>query len=227
MKKILWAEMTMEEIESVDKEYTVVLFPVGSVEGHGPHLPVKCDSHNVTELCKRVALEAGKQEINVMVVPTLMFGYSEWMAYPGKLSLDADTFMTVVRKVCESIIDNDFKKIIIVNGHGGNPSCLYVAAQQLYNKHKIIIPVMDWFKVVADSVGDIIQTTMWHADEGETSVSLALDMNVEMSKAGKETPRSPLKSFDQTNLGLSQVQYCIPFTTITERSVTGIMGDAT
>ncbi len=216
----------MEEIGELDKENTVIIFPIGSIEGHGAHLPVECDSFNATALAKQVALACRENNINAVVIPTLKFGYSEWMDYPGKLSLDSETFQSVVWDVCRSVVDNGFKKILVLNGHGGNPHFLAITSQRFYQKYNIVIPVVDWFQLVEDVTGDIVET-LWHADEGETSVALAMEMDVDMSKAVKEFSKNPFKSYESRIAGMPSHKFFLPLTTVSERSRSGVMGDAT
>jgi creatinine amidohydrolase len=226
MKKILWETMTMEEIGALDKDTTVIIFPIGSIEGHGPHLPVECDSFNVTELAKKIALACRDEEITAVVIPTLRFGYSEWMDYPGKITLTSETFQSVVWDICKSIVDNGFKRILMLNGHGGNPHFLAIVSQTFYQTHKIVIPMVDWFQLMEDITGDIVET-LWHADEGETSVSLALGMDVEMSKAVKELSKNPFTSYESRIAGVPSHKFFLPLTTVSNRSTSGVMGDAT
>jgi len=227
MKKILWTEMTMDEIGALDKEKTVIIFPTGAIEGHGPHLSVDCDSFIVTELAKKVALACQDQGINAVVIPTLKFGYSEWMNYPGKISLRSNTYLSVVQDICKSIVDNGFKKMIILNGHGGNPHFLAIAAQDFYQKYKVIIPVIDYIHLTVDVIDKITETGFRHADEGETSVSLALGMKVDMKKATKEVPYMPHEIHKTKDILGAHQKIIIPLTKITERCKSGVMGDAT
>jgi len=227
MKKILWNEMTMNEIGALDKEKTVIIFPTGAIEGHGPHLQVDCDSFNVTELAKRVALACQEQGINAVVISTLQFGYSEWMNYPGKISLRSKTFRSVVWDVCKSIVDNGFKKIIILNGHGGNPNFLAITAQEFYQEYKVIIPIIDYLRISTDIIDEVTETGFRHADEGETSVSLALGMDIDMKKATKEVPYMPHEMPKVKDILGAPQKVIIPLTKITERCKSGVMGDAT
>jgi len=238
MKKIMWEKMTMEEIKALDKDKTVVLFPIGSTEGHGPHVSVECDSFNATELAKKVALASQEQGVTTIVTPTLRFGQSEWMDYPGKISLRTKTFQSVVWDVCKSIaIDNGFKKLIIFNGHGGNPPFLTTTTQDFYQEYKVLIPVISYWKLVHDVIDKVIKTSFRHADEGETSVSLALGMEIDMKKAIKSSYHAPheeicgLEDIDNTAQTATQpgdkLAILMPFTTISERCKSGVLGDAT
>jgi len=238
MKKIMWAKMTMEEIKALDKDNTVVLFPIGSTEGHGPHVSVECDSFNATELAKKVALASQEQGVTTIVTPTLRFGQSEWMDYPGKISLRTKTFQSVVWDMCKSIaIDNGFKRLIILNGHGGNPHFLGVTIQDFYQEYRVLIPVINYWRLAVDIIDEVIETSFAHADEGETSVCLALGMEIDMKKAIKDSPYAPHEKISKiggTDDGLQKLsgfrfaqKTMIPFTKITERSKSGVFSDAT
>jgi len=226
--KRLWMKMTMEEIRELGQSEVrpVVLLPVGSIEGHGPHLSVDCDSYNAIEFSKRIA-EAGASQGPIVVAPPLYFGYSEWMDYPGKVSLTSGTFIAVITDVCHSLITQGFRHIAIVNGHGGNVHVLNIAVQDLYLETKCFIPIIDWFMMAHDVCEEVISTSTRHADEGETSVALALGNEVDMSKAGRETPCEPFGQFLSLRHIGGTSRIGVPCTTISRRSHSGIFGDAT
>jgi len=91
------------------------VFPIGSTEQHA-YLSLSTDSI----LAERISLEAA-EPLNIPVLPVLNYGYTpSFMAYPGTITLSAETLRMVIKDVLDSLILHGFRKILIVNGHGGN-----------------------------------------------------------------------------------------------------------
>ncbi len=96
----------------------IVLLPLGAVEQHGPHLATGTDTHIVT----KIAEAAERQRINyVILAPTLAYGSSHHhISFGGTISISADLYTQVLREMVASLIQTGFRKIILLNGHGGN-----------------------------------------------------------------------------------------------------------
>ena len=116
---VLFNEMTRDQIKAMAPKAVAVL-PTASTEQHGPHLPVCTDSL----LCETVARQAAAlaaQQISVIVTPTLCFGNSHHhFPFAGVLSLTSQTFMAAVTEVLEGLVKSGFRKLLVLNGHGGN-----------------------------------------------------------------------------------------------------------
>ena len=114
---MILSQMTWQEVSKVSRE-TVVLIPTGSLEQHGPHLPLFTDSILVTAVA-----EAVEQQISdvVLLTPTLWLGASgHHLAMNGTLSASFSTYMGAVRDVVKCLVPHGFLKFFILNGHGGN-----------------------------------------------------------------------------------------------------------
>lgn len=146
MKLKLWAQMTWEKIDGLNKENTLVILPLGSVEQHGERLPVITDTMFANHWAKQVA----EKIENSIILPSLNFGMS-WhhTAFPGTISLDRATYLQVVRNILESIVKPGFKKILIVNGHGGNQKWIKEAIAEIQETHPGVVisnPVVEIFQ---------------------------------------------------------------------------------
>jgi creatinine amidohydrolase len=109
------AEMNWLQVEDYLKHEDRVVLPLGSTEQHA-YLSLSTDSI----LAERVAVEAA-EPIGVMVFPVVAYGITPYfMAYPGTISLRVNTYMQVIHDILESLIQHGFKRIVFVNGHGGN-----------------------------------------------------------------------------------------------------------
>src|SRR5690606_8626191 len=94
--------------------------PVASMEQHGPHLPVGVDTFLCEGVCRRTADLAAKT-VPVVVAPTLWCGMAEHhMAFGGTFTFDLPTYRAVLLSFLRNIARHGFKRVLIVNGHGGN-----------------------------------------------------------------------------------------------------------
>lgn len=108
--------MTWPEVEEFLERSDMVILPVGSVEQHGPHLPLGTDFFNGVERAKLVA-----QRADVLVAPILLPGQSPYhMEFPGSITLSAETIQRVYVEAAQSLIRHGFKRFLILNAHGGN-----------------------------------------------------------------------------------------------------------
>lgn len=176
-RTLLW-EMTREQIRAVAPTATAVL-PTAAVEQHGPHMTIATDTLAVTTICQRAAEIASKQT-PVTVAPPVAFGSSHHhRPYPA-LSLSQNTFEQVVFEIAESLVLSGFKRIAIVNGHGGNDELVRVAARGIGLKYPEVTIAASSYWTIAHAalveegkVGEQGQLP-GHAGAFETSLVLAL-----------------------------------------------------
>jgi creatinine amidohydrolase len=169
----LWQEMTWPELETLKEEDPVVLVPIGSIEQHGPHLPLDTDSRSIWEVCTRASQAV--TEFPVIVAPPLWSGFSpHHMGFPGTITLRYETFTRVIEDVCECIDHHGFHRIVLANGHGGNIAILGALTYKLLEKG-IRAASVTYFSLIADKLNEIGTSDlggMWHACEMETSTLL-------------------------------------------------------
>jgi creatinine amidohydrolase len=195
LKKVLLPEMTWPEVKKALEKTNIAIIPLGSCEQHGTHLPVGTDHLLGLTMARTIAEKTG-----AVVAPILWIGYSEHhMGFPGTITLTAETLAQVLIEVCRSLSKHGFKKIILLNAHGGNDvACSFVA-------QKANMELLDT-SVVVFGVGDIskymtprsFQTMDRHAGIDETAIMLALKPElvikpeVDITKARKPTISLPL-----------------------------------
>ena len=111
----------MEYERRLCEEAPVVMLPVGSLEQHGPHLPMHCDSLIPTAICEGAAARVGG-----LVAPTISYGYKSQLKsgggnhFPGTTSLDGQTLIFVVRDVIKEFARHGVKKLALIDGHYEN-----------------------------------------------------------------------------------------------------------
>ena len=91
------------------------IIPVGSMEQHGPHLPLSTDSDIVTEICKRIAINK-----KYLLLPTIVYGVSFEHSPFFNISIQNSTLRILLKNICESLKDNGIDTVFIINGHHGN-----------------------------------------------------------------------------------------------------------
>ena len=174
---LLLEELTREALNRIADQALVVL-PVGATEQHGPHLPVGTDSFTVEYIARGASLEAARS-IPVVVAPTLRFGSSHHhLPFGGTLSLSTETYYRVISELAESLILGGFKRIFILNGHGGNNELIQLAARDLALKHPVRIAAAAYWTIAWD---DLVEAKAHecgllpgHAGAFETSQIMAL-----------------------------------------------------
>jgi creatinine amidohydrolase len=126
--RLLFAEMTREELRAVAPGTTLVL-PLGATEQHGPHLPAGTDFFTVDCLA-RAAAERAAAEIAIAVAPALPFGSSgHHLIFGATLSLRTETYYRVLTDLLRSLVTDGFRRIFLLNGHGGNHELAELAAR--------------------------------------------------------------------------------------------------
>ncbi|MDY7015875.1 MAG: creatininase family protein [Cyanobacteriota bacterium] len=223
--------LTWTEIQTMeDKENTVIIQPVGSIEQHGPHLPIAVDSAIASGILGR-ALSQLESGIPAYALPNLYYGKSnEHWHFPGTISLSAQTLSAVLLEVADNLYRAGFRKLVLANAHGGQPEVLAIAARDIHQQYGdfSVFPLFVW-KVppVARAVEALFDEKEMeygiHAGGIETSLMLSLlPEQVRMEKAICEFPQNlPEQS-------LLSMEGQLPFAWVTkELTKSGVLGDAT
>jgi len=160
--------------KSIIKKNQVAVIPVGSIEQHGPHLPISTDSDIVTEVARKVSEKNG-----YILLPTLNYGVSFEHAPFFNLSIRESTLRTILTDLCTSLLANNIKTVFIINGHHGNLKPIKNLDVKLkkISKNKLkVFPLSYWHYMNRD---------FDHAGFVETSLMLAISKNVKMKLSKK------------------------------------------
>ncbi|MGB8325487.1 MAG: creatininase family protein [Candidatus Acidiferrum sp.] len=164
-----WEELTAADFrDAITKAQGTCLLPFGILEKHGPHLPLGTDLLNV----RYVAEHAAQQEY-VVIFPQYFAGQIfEARHEPGTIAYSAEMQMKLLQETTDEMARNGCKKVVIVNGHGGNENLLpYFAQSQLERPHDYVVYVQ-WGHEATKKVGAEKTGPDWHAGESETSNTL-------------------------------------------------------
>jgi creatinine amidohydrolase len=180
-----WEELTAADFrEGIQRSQGTCLLPFGILEKHGPHLPIGTDLLDV----RYAALQAADQEY-VIVFPEYYFGQiAEARHEPGTIAYSREMQLALLQETTDEMARNGCKKILIVNGHGGNEHLLpYFAQTQLDKPHDYVVYIFD--QRSPESGGPKKKTTIdMHAGESETSKMLIARPDlVHMDRADQES----------------------------------------
>lgn len=152
----------------------IAIIPVGSLEQHGPHLPVSTDSDIVTEVAQIVA-----KRCNLLLLPTITYGNSFEHAPFFNISTSTATLQRLLVEICLSLSQNKIHKVIILNGHHGNQRALKGIESKIHVKSGRRA------RVFAFSYWHFMKEEFDHAGFVETSLMLAISGKVKMKLARK------------------------------------------
>ena len=179
-EQIHWEQLRSPQLKSLADVNAIVIVPVGSIEQHGPHLPVKVDALIATEVARRAAMKVRTHQ-PILVTPTVWCGLAEHhMDFCGTLTLDFETFCALLKNLCRSIRHHGFQRIFFLNGHGGNIAALNVICSEFVRELdglRVVSGTYWTLPEVAEKFAEIleVQNNVRHAGEAETSMMLALE----------------------------------------------------
>lgn len=219
--------LTWQDIDTMkDRENVVIIQPVGSIEQHGPHLPLIVDSAIATYVTGK-ALAKLEAETPAYALPTQYYGKSnEHWHFPGTITLSAQTLMAVLTEIGESIYRSGFRKLVFLNAHGGQPQVIEIVARDLHQKYEDFLLFPLFFGRVPNPCKELLtQKEMElgiHAGDAETSMMLSIlpDL-VKMDKAVCEYPQGLPED------SMLSMEGNLPFAWLTrELTHSGVFGDA-
>jgi creatinine amidohydrolase len=156
----------------------LVLLPVGATEQHGPHLPVGTDFLVVQHVAQAAASEAARK-VPVLLAPTLPYGSSHHhLPFGGTLSLSTESFFKAALDLVVSLVRDGFRRVFLLNGHGGNDELLRLVARDASFQHEVDVATASYWTIASKElvqVGASAESAFpGHAGFFETSLLLAL-----------------------------------------------------
>jgi creatinine amidohydrolase len=228
LQKLSWPA-----IREAAQHTRIIILPVGSLEQHGPHLPIDVDtvtaSYLAVESTRAASKSLGKQA--ALLGPTIPFGgpglgMDEW---PGTIRLRPQVFLDLYKDIGACVAKAGFRYVIVLNGCYGNIASLTLGCQML----KVDFPdthflVLDGIWADQEIITQVRESEMGgtgHAGEVETSISLAIDPeHVDMTQAVDEFPAHPSSNVSFDFSGKNPYLWPVRFSTMTH---SGVMGRAT
>lgn len=197
-----WTELRAPEFAGLSPE-TIAVLPVGSAEQHGPHLPLSTD-FVVADSLARDVVDAHGADLGLLLLPALAVSKSNEHAWsPGTLWLSAATLLAVLDEIARCVATTPVRKLVFLNGHGGNSALLQVASRDVRLAHGLQTFVMHP-SVPPDHGGPSPAAELGmgiHAGLEETSVMLHLRPDLVKLELGRRGVPEHLASFERVGFG--------------------------
>jgi creatinine amidohydrolase len=169
-------ELTWTEVrDAIAAGYDTVVVVGGSLEGHGPHLPLGTDTIWGREFGLKIAQRLGKS----LLAPVIPYGPDEGlMAFPGTVHVDVETTGRLLQAICESLLSHGFRRVVVCTSHEGYIAPLSTLIDRMAWHRRRLVVISDltgWFDMVRDTGtvdGITVEQLGAHAGEFETSLML-------------------------------------------------------
>lgn len=183
--KVYWHEHTHSELAKILPDIEVVLVPTGSTEIHGPHLGVGNDILSCTHVAEEVARIMYPKAIVANALWLGVAPHNMTAQFPGTITLSAQTYMQVLQEVVECLCKHGVRRVVFINGHGGNEAPNITACreirEQLYYKLGVDLDVGTfsyWDAIPQEVWNEVMEINpkgrIGHGGEAETSILLAV-----------------------------------------------------
>jgi creatinine amidohydrolase len=172
------SDLTWPAVAALDRD-TPVVFPVAALEQHGRHMPLFTDSILLGEVVRRVKQSPVAEKI--LFAPLQWLGNSHHhLDFPGTLSASPRAYLDLLRDLAECVIGHGFRRVVFVNGHGGNivpaQQALFELRQKYRDRTDLLLLSLTYWDAAnpAEAIPGLAQRQMGHACEWETSMVLAV-----------------------------------------------------
>ena len=175
--EVEWRRLRADQLRDRARQDAIVILPIAALEQHGPHLPVEVDSLLGETVAIRTARAASASGQPTLVLPVIWTGLSEHhMSFGGTITLDFATFSALIAGVVRSVLRHGFRRIVLLNAHGGNENALRCITDELTPKLGTPIVQFTYWYAAAVAIAKILETQggLQHACEAETSMMLAV-----------------------------------------------------
>jgi creatinine amidohydrolase len=211
-------DLTWPDVAALDKS-TPVVFPIAAMEQHGRHLPFSTDSMLTGEIVRRAEAALGTK---ALFAPLVWLGNSHHhMDFPGTLSAEPRVYLDLLCGLLENFLAHGFKRLVILNGHGGNDVPARQAVFEIRQRHRdcrdLLLLAITYWRMndeACKSHPDFKQMGMLHACEWETSMVLRVAPQL-VKEHRRVAPQAPGSAFEPASRG-----WIMP-----DRSVDGHVGD--
>ena len=188
-----WVDLVPSELERLAREEGLCVVPMGCLERHGEHVPFGCD----LVIAETIAARAAEKTPCVVFPGYFLAQVHEASCFSGAVNLPQALAVEVLARVLDGIARNGFRKIAILNCHGGNTAFLdYFSMSQLDDGHSYVLYVVSPFSAL-DKEEEGRLAALWetrvqgHADEQETSLCMACKpglVKLELAERGETRP---------------------------------------
>lgn len=210
------AELTAPEVASRFAAGAVAILPMGSLETHGPALPMG-DYLVAEEIACRIAASAYAKGADALVAPAIPFGGEDFFAgVAGGITLSVATLTAVIEEMAEAFIKIGTRRIMIVNGHAGTIAPADAAARSMRHRHGVIIPALHLWREAGKLHGELGGQPITFGHGGDPVASVTMALKPELCRPEAARPREatgPYLGVPPTGFGAIRahgVEFAVP-----------------
>lgn len=210
------AQLTAPEVASRLAAGAVAILPMGSLETHGPALPMG-DYLVAEEIAARIAAAALAAGADALVAPAIPFGGEDFFAgVAGGITLSVPTLTAVIEEMAEAFIRTGTRRILIVNGHAGTIAPAEAAARAIRHRHGVIIPALHLWREAGKLHAELggAPETFGHGGDPVASVTMHLRPDLcRPDQARMRAPTGPYLGSPPTGFGAIRsrgVEFAVP-----------------
>jgi creatinine amidohydrolase len=189
-----WEDLTMPGFEDRRRQTQTVILPLGSLEEHGPHLPLGTDTFHALEVARRVA-----ELCAVVVAPPLFYGMCRSTAeHPGTVSISGDALRALLLSVGREFYRQGMRRLVFISGHAGGTQISAMAeigerlVAELPEVSVAVVNLLELLREVLADKPDLVHTRGdSHAGEVETAIMMAAYPHLVRGTAPEEWPSFP------------------------------------
>ena len=189
-----WQDLTMPGLEALGQQTQTVILPLGSLEEHGPHLPLGTDTFHALEVARRAA-----KLRPVVVAPPLFYGMCRsTREHPGTVSISGDALRALLLDLGREFCRQGWRNLVFISGHAGgtNISAMVETAERLLAElpavRIAVVKLLEVLREVLSDQPDLVHTRGdSHAGEVETAIMMAAHPDLVRGTASEEWPRFP------------------------------------
>lgn len=169
-----------------------VLFPMGSLETHGPQAPMG-DFLLAEAIADRIAAAAAAQGADALVLPAIPFGGADFFSMvPGGIVLSPATLQAVVEETCDTLIRTGTRRILVLNGHAGSIAPVDAAARALRRRHGLLVPAMHLWRIAGGLHAELGGDPASFGHGGDPVWSVALHLRPDLCDPAAARARQPV-----------------------------------
>src|SRR5690242_15955400 len=152
-KPYLYQQYTWPEMAEVVKRQPVVVLPIGSVEQHGPHLPLDTDNFLIGEICEEAARRA---DGDILLMPQVYYGFeTHHLDFAGTIDIRSEHLLEFMCDITRSVAHHGFERILIADGHGSNMPILDLVARRTNLETKALCGTFIWPSLAPEAIRGI------------------------------------------------------------------------
>ena len=196
------AELTAPEAAERLRAGACAMLPMGSLETHGPHLPMG-DFLLADAICARIAERAAERGADALVLPPVPFGGEDFFdAVPGSVSLSLPLLQGIVEETAEALFRNGARRLLVVNGHGGSIAAVDAAARALRRWRGVVVPAFHLWRAAAALHAELGGEAGSLGHGGDPVWSVALHLRPDLCRPDRAPEPGAVAAAPPTFLGL-------------------------